>query len=178
MKKIIILSNILLSVSLICFCQETDVISEVPPLKKGEVILTDGTAIKYKNLSVSNDTVFFSSSQSMATTYSANDIYKISKTGNLALECAAGAGLGWMLGAWLGTMSWDGNASLEDSRNTYIFGGAAICAAIGGIIGALVKKERTIYKNEASIRLTPIGDFNIDNKFGLMLTCRISINKK
>jgi hypothetical protein len=177
MKNILLLSFILVISTSISLCQKTDVISEVPPLRKGEIILIDGTAVIFKQLNVVNDTVHFTNSQSMPGKFSANDIYRISKTGNYAAEGALSAGLGWMLGAWIGTMNWD-NVGLEDSKNTYIFGGALISAAVGGLIGALIKKEKIIYKNPATLKLTPISDLGLGNQPGVMLTLRININSK
>ncbi len=176
MKKIILFSNLLLIFASIGLCQETDIISKVPPLKKGKIILTDGTAFDFKQLSVINDTVVFTNTQAMLVKYPANDIYKISKTGNWAALSAASAGLGWMLGAFSGTSDWDNYQNLKDKKNSFIYGGAIVSAAIGGAIGALIKKDKTIYKNKNAFSVSPIGYISLDNKVSFMLTCRININ--
>jgi len=175
MKNLIFLFGLIMVLWLNAFSQVTNEISNVPPLRKGEIILTDGTSISFRQLSVINDTVVFSNSKMGIQKYSATGIYKISKTGNYAASGALLSGLGGLLGGVLGTQGWDEIEELKDQKTSFIVGATVVCAVIGGITGALIKREKVVYKNSTSFSFHP-GLGLYQDKVNLMLTCRIRIN--
>jgi len=177
MKNLFLTLGLIVAFVLMGYSQETSDISKVPPIKKGEIILEDGTAINFQQLSVQNDTVVFSNSQMEVCKYASNDIYKISKTGNYAASGALWSGLGGLLGGISGTSGWDEYDELRDKKGAFIVGATLVCAAIGGITGAMIKKEKVVYKNSTSFSFQPgLGlDYHRD-QMNLMLTCRIKIN--
>lgn len=156
--------------------QVTDDISEVPSLNKGKIILTNGNSFEFNQLNVSKDIVIIKNHHSEISKFPSEDIYKISKTGNWALEGAVLSGAGWLLGAALGTSDWDNNLYLKDSKDFYIYGGALISAAIGGLGGAFIKKDKTVYKNNKNLEFTPLVFRNPEGKTTLQLTCKIYMN--
>jgi len=177
MKNLILLLGLIMVFLINAYSQETSELSKVPPIKKGEIILQDGTKINFQQLSVVNDTVVFRNAQMESIKYASNDIYKISKTGNYAASGALYSGLGGLLGAVLGTQGWDEVEELKDKKGSFIVGATLVCAAIGGITGAMIKKEIVVYKNSTSFSFQPgLGlDYHHD-QMNLMLTCRIKIN--
>lgn len=176
MKRLILLFFFLTTLSV--FAQELDNISKVPPIKKGKIILTDGTAINFKQLSVSNDSVLFTNSQSVICKYYRNDIYKISKTGNYIAVSAVTGGLVGLLGAALGTSDWDNDPNLKGTKSSYIVGATIVSTALGGIIGAFIKKDNIIYKSSKPLSFNTRFDFFDKNKPAFLLTCKININSK
>jgi len=177
MKKIISLSFVLVTFTLIAFSQVTNEISKVPPIKKGEIVLTDGTTINFQQLSVLNDTVVFSNAQTLICKYAAKEIYKISIIGNKAAQGAITFGLIGLAGSYLISRSqdWYDDGSLKKKKTAFIGGATIACAALGGIIGALVEKRIIVYKNSNIFSFQPGVGTYYDNKTYLMLTCRISV---
>ena len=173
MKKIILICFSVLF-TILGFSQEINDIKEVPPVSKGKIILTDGTAFNFTQLKVLNDTVIFTNSQSNVCKYQSGEVYKISKTGNFAVVGAITSGLGGLLGGISGTSDWDNYEELRDKKTSFIVGATLVCAAIGGITGALIKKDKTIYKNQAAFSFGMDYNSIIENKPTLMLTCKIN----
>lgn len=84
---------LLLILSFASFSQKYNKLSEVPLLKKGRIVLTDGKSIKFLQLKVTNDTVEFVNTSNSLFKYSKTDVYLIYKNGNRALGFSAGFGL-------------------------------------------------------------------------------------
>jgi hypothetical protein len=179
MKNVTLLFGLMIAILMNAYSQETNELSKVLPIKKGEIILQDGTKINFQQLSVVNDTVVFRNAQMESFKYVSNDIYKISKTGNYAVEGAVYSGVGGLLGAVLGTQGWDEVEELKDKKGSFIVGATLVCTAIGGITGAMIKREKVIFKNTTTFSFQPgLGlDYHHD-RMNLMLTCRIKINNK
>lgn len=177
MKRNLLLNLMLGTFIFNMFSQEIKEISKVPAIRKGEIILNDGTSINFKQLNVLNDTVVFFNSQSIICKYTANDIYKITKTGgNFAVSGAIYSGLGGLLGAISGTRNWNYNEELKDKKSSFIIGATLLSAAIGGIIGTFIKREKTIYKNTSSFSFNPVLSNYQDKNIRLMFICSININ--
>ncbi|MEX2591740.1 MAG: hypothetical protein WD426_03125 [Anditalea sp.] len=164
MKRNLLLCMILWHFSYGVFSQETNDISKLPPIKKGEIMLTDGTSIEFSQLTVLNDTVVISNSQSRQSKYAANGIYKISKTGNYAVLGAITGGLGGLSGGITGTQNWNTHEDLKEKKTSFIVGATLVGAALGGITGALIKREKIVYKNSTYFSLKPGMDIYQDNK--------------
>ena len=156
------------------FSQEINDITKVSPISKGKIILTDGTALNFTQFQVVNDTVMFINSQSIVCKYQSGEVYKISKTGNFAAEGAISSGLGGLLGAILGTSDWNKYEALRDKKTPFIIGATLVCAAVGGITGALIKKDKIIYKNQTAFSFGMDYNTTIEKKPTVMLTCKIN----
>jgi len=178
MKRLLLLCIYLTAFTLTEYAQEFDNISNVPPIKKGKIILIDGTMINFKKLSVSSDSVSFTGSQSVIYKYHQKDIYKLSKIGNYALAGALSGGIGGLIGAALGSSDWDNNPDLKDMKSTYIVGAALVSTLIGGIVGACIKKDKIVYKSSKPISFDPQFNFLDENKPVFLITCKININSK
>ena len=83
------------------------------------------------------------------------DVYKISRTGNYAVIAAVTGGLSGLLGAVIGTLSWNENENLKNSKGTYIIGATAGCLIIGGIIGVFIPRDIVIYKSGPEVSFEP-----------------------
>jgi len=158
------------------FSQETDDISRVPPVSKGKVILTDGTSILFRNLSIRDSIVTFTDSQLQVRTYPGSEVYKISKTGNYALLSAVTCGLGGLAGGILGTSNWSDYPELSGKESSFIIGATIVSTGIGALIGAFIKKDKTVYKSSTSFTFNLIPARHQFNKTNLVLTCRINLN--
>ncbi len=175
MKKRYFLSLIAFTLSVISFCQVTNDISKVPPLSKGKIIMNDGSSITFRQLTVQNNTVSFTDSQSEIRTCAGADVYKISRTGNNALLGALTIGLSGMAGGYLGTRNWKDYPELSGKETSFIVGAGLISAAVGAITGLLVKKDKTVYKSSTSFGLFPGLNIYGNNKPNFSLTCRINL---
>jgi hypothetical protein len=163
-----------MSFTSLTFSQEITDISKVPPLSKGKIILTDGTTFNFTQLKVLNDTVIFTNSQSSVCKYQSGEVFKILKTGNFAAVGAITSGLGGLLGGISGTSDWDNYEELRDKKTSFIVGATLVCAAIGGITGALIKKDKTIYKNQTAFGFNMGYNSIIENRPVVMLSCKIN----
>jgi len=144
----------------------------IPPfVNKGKIMFNDGTSYSFKKLHVVNDLVKFTNSKSEICKYKIDDVYKITEvTGNYAAKGAISYGLGGLLGSIAGTYSWD---YLDEFKIPFIVGATIICAVIGGATGAAKKKEKTIYKNSASLSFYPSINIYDDNRFIPMFTLNL-----
>jgi len=157
----------------IAFSQEINDISKVPSVTKGKVILTDGTAINFTQLKVLNDSVIFTNSQSSVCKYPNGEVYKISKTSNFAAVGVITCGLGGLLGGISGTSDWDNYEELRDKKTSFIVGATLVCAAIGGITGAFIKKDKIIYKNQTAFSFNMSYNSIVENRPAVLLSCKI-----
>ena len=176
--KTLLITVFTLSVYVVSFSQGTNDISKVPPVSKGKIILNDGLSMNFKQLSVLKDTVVFTNSQSQIIKYPAKDVYKITKTGNNAAMGAVTCGLGGLLGGVLGTSNWKTVESLKGKEGSFIIGATIVCTLIGGITGALIKRDKTIYKSSSPLTILPGVGLYPDRSMGFFVTCRIPINLK
>ena len=152
--------------------QKYNKISAVPPLHKGQVKLQDGTLIRFQELFVKNDTVFLLDDKGNHFNYTENSIYKITKTGNNAVAGAVSCGLGGLLGAVVGTLSWT-ESPLKESKVTFIIGATVGCTIIGALVGLAVKKETLIYKQNISVSFYPSVEIEHLKNIQPLLTCKI-----
>jgi len=171
---------ILMSYVFVGFCQGTDDITKVLPIKKGMITLTNRTTFSYRNLTVVNDTVILTNSQSKVCKYYSGDISKISKTRNSAAIYAISGGVGACIGGILGTGDWGNYEELKDLRGTYIICATLSGAAIGALVGSFIKYSKPVYTKKAGIKKPlayrfGMGYNNIaENKPVMMLTCKIT----
>ncbi len=143
-------SKILVTLSLMAFLSlnvfsQVESLDDLPAVNKGFIMLSDGKKVDFKGLRSKNNTLTFTNSAGMQQQIQGDDVYKVVKTGNWAVGGAVSGGLGGLLGAVLGTSTWTGD--LEDKKSGFIVGATIGCAALGGIIGAFVTKEKVLYKN-------------------------------
>jgi hypothetical protein len=151
----------------------TNILSLVSPAKKGEILLADGTKIKFRELMVSNDSIAFINAQGVSCKYGSHDIYKITKTSTWAAHGAIISGVGGFLGSILGTLDWNYYPELRDIKVPYIIGCTIGSTVVGAITGALIKREAIIYKNSTSLSFMPSLDYSND-RTNLLLSCRIN----
>lgn len=119
---------------------------DIPPTRKGMILLLDGTSYKFAYLKVENDMVVFTEKKTGAShSFHSSEVYKITKTRNYALSGALSCGLGALAGVF------------EGSKNSFPETGIIVGATIGGaifgaIIGALIKKEKNLYTNTSAFK--------------------------
>lgn len=147
MKKLtLLLSSFILP--LLLLSQNLSDLKSMTPVYKGKIYFDDGTCVKFRNLTVPTDsTIHYSPGYGILTEAPVKTIFKISKTGTFAAEGAISFGLGALAGALQGTISWEKDSKLSSLKTPYIIGATITGAALGCLIGALIKKERAIYKN-------------------------------
>lgn len=125
---------------------QVDNLSDLPPVKKGYLLFSDGKKVEFKNLKTDENTLHYTDLSGRQQQQSSDELYKVVKTGNSAGEYALYCGAGGLLGALLGTSSWDA-AGLGDQKAGFIIGATVACTGIGALIGAMVPKEKVMYKN-------------------------------
>jgi hypothetical protein len=122
---------------------------DIPPVRKGSVLLVDGTSFNFTFLKVENDMVIFTDNKTESHTYNSNEVYKITKIRNYALSGAFYGGAGAFSGAI-------GGYPGDWPKNEIIIGAAIGGCILGGIVGALIKKEKTVYINTSAFEKNEI----------------------
>jgi hypothetical protein len=178
MKRLILLLTLVFIFTFPEFAQITDKISEVPPINRGKIILTDGTLIFFTNLTVIKDSVSALNSHSIMFSYHKDIIYRISKTGNCFIEGAVTGGLGALIGGILGASDWDKYPDLKEKKTSFIVGVTIGSAVIGGIVGACIKKDKIVYRSSRPLSFNPGINFIEKNKIAFLVTCKFNINIK
>ena len=173
MKKSILICLYMTFVFL-AFSQETNDITKVHRLTKGKLVLIDGTAINFKQLMVLNDSVILINLNSITSKYSSEEVYKISRIGNHAAVGAITSGLGAILGGVAVTYNWNMNSEHRNKKIPVIVGATIVGAAIGGIVGAFMEKNKLIYKNQKAFSFGMDYNMTIEDKPNVLLTCKIN----
>ena len=157
------------------FSQEVNDIKKVPHLHKGKIMLINGTTFHFTNLEVRNDTVICTDPQLNVHKHAGADVYKISKPGTYAGVGAITGGFGGLFGALIGTSNWNKYPGLSAKRGSFIVGTTLFCTALGGFAGALINREKTIYKNYTAFSFGLDYDSFIVNEPVVMLTFKIKL---
>ena len=174
MKQIFLIC-FLLTLTVLCFGQKIYKLNKVPHVFQGKVMLIDGTMFHFTNLEVRNDTVIFTDPQSNECKYPGGEVYKISRPGTYATAGALISGSVGLVAAF-SIISNFNNTNMEGRGNTgYIVGITAAFAAIGGLVGAFINREKTIYKNNSAFSFGLDNDSFIVNEPTVMLSFKIKL---
>lgn len=145
MKCKIIISVVFMAFIGLTTFGQVESLNDLPDVNKGFIMLTDGQKVDFKGLKSENNTLIFTNKAGLKQQVQVDNVYKVVKTGNWAIAGSVSGGLGGLLGAISGTSGWTGD--LKDKKSSFIVGATIGCAALGGIIGAFVTKEKVLYKN-------------------------------
>ena len=164
-----------LTLTLQCFSQEVNDIKKVPPISKGKIMLIDGTTFQFSKLEVKNDTVICTDPQLNIYRYPGAEVHKISKNGSYAGAGAIAGGFAGLFGSLIVTYNWSKDGVHSGTKTPFIAGATLFCAAIGGWTGALIKKDKTIYKNYTAFSFGLDYDSFIVSEPAVMLTLKINL---
>jgi hypothetical protein len=157
--KLLLLIFFTLSLTTV-FAQYTQNISAVPPLNRGVIITKDGKRIDFRGLHITNDTVIITMINLDQGKIPGQDVYRISRTGNYVLLSAVICGLSGTLGAITGSSNWD-NSDLKSQKGSFILYSAIGSMIIGGIVGAFIHRDITVYKSAPRLSFNP--GLSVDN---------------
>jgi hypothetical protein len=166
---------------------------DVPIIKRGSILLTDGNSFQFRNLRLINDTVSFRDTSRVAYKYPLDNILSITQMKPQILP-GAGYGIvgGGLASAFAGLLIYPEKDFWETLRVLFnneegdgpklskkaipiIIGGSLAGAVIGALVGTSSFKEKIIFQNEQSFGFFP----EIMNTPGqcntLMLTCKINL---
>jgi len=138
--------------------------------KKGLIKLINGNEVGFQKFKFKNDTVFIHNNENVKQKIPVENIYKISKTGNYSLTGTLSCAAGGLIGAVIGTSGEKYN--FQEKKEEYIIGVTIACGIFGGIIGALIKREKVVYQRNnfdfglKSIIINPIWIPAIIENFG------------
>lgn len=173
--KNLILICLLFAISALGFSQQFNDIKKIPPIYRGKIMLKDGTTAPFINLKVQNDTVIFTNSQLNECKYPGEAVHQISKTGSLAGILATSFGIGSLFSSLIITSNWNSLEGYGQRRSSHIIGATAIGAMVGGVVGAFINKNKTIYKSYAPYSFGIDCDSFIVNEPAILLTLSIHL---
>lgn len=157
-----------LSGTLTLFGQSND-LSTIGLVGKAEITTQEGQKMKVKSLRYENGSVLYTNKEGVTETLTEDQIYRIDKLGNYAVEGMLGGALGGLLGSFTGTLNWDKNPDLKDSKGAFIIGSTIGGGLLGLIIGAATTKSYTVYKNislSLGVPITPVPGMGIHTEGG------------
>ena len=176
MKKVVYLCVLFLFVGLDTFSQEINQLNNGVLVRKGKITIKDGKSESFRNLKLSNGIITFSNSKGKVIEQKTSDVFKITKTGNYAVLGALGGGASALLGSLQGLgESYSAGYGSNGNETSLIVGLTAGGAVLGGLIGLMFKKEKTVYKNNASLSFYPTINATQDSKFYPMLSLKINL---
>lgn len=143
-------------------------------INKGRITYNDGKSEKFKNLKLGNERISFIDSKGQNQELPTNNVFKVTKTGNYAVYGAVTTGLSALLGALQGKS--EANSLGYDTSDTsgLILGLTAGGVVIGGLIGAMFKREQTVFKNNNALSYSPTFSPTFDNNLAPMLSLKIT----
>jgi hypothetical protein len=114
-------------------------------------------------------------------TTNSSEVFKVTKTGNYAALGALSCGLAALLGALQGVN--EGNSinrtngvKSDVNETSLVLSLTAGGAVVGGLIGMMFKKEKTVYRNNASLSFYPSINTTCHGNLYPALSLRININ--
>ena len=162
-------------------------------IKKGNIILNNGDVIKFSNLNVINDTVFFTKSRSGAGSLPLNNVTGITKTkSRIGLSTLVGGAIGLIAGTltssivnpdrtfgeWLGDQ-FDGDEEVQEVHKedaAYIAIGTASGIAVGAVVGLFVHKSTVVYHKNTTLDVFPGLSFSPGQNSRMVLSVKINFN--
>ena len=176
MKQIVLLC-LSITFTVLGFSQPHHYIKYVPHIYQGEITLMDGTSFNFTNLEVQNDTVIFTDPQSNECKYPGGEVYKISRPGTYAAAGAIASGSVVLFTSIIVASKWSKYTSdgINRRKPRYVIGATAAFAAIGGLVGAFINREKTVYKNNTAISFGLDYESFIVNEPVVMLALKIKL---
>lgn len=176
MKKVIFCLLILFFGSNV-FSQEINKLKPGFTVRKGRIALGDGNLVKFKHLTLKNDLITYSDIAGKTCEKRISEVYKISKSGNNAGTIAL---LGGVVGlaAVLQVKNEEQPGTIEAEYPMtagFAIGAVASCVALGGVIGAFIKKEKPLYLNKSTLSIYPSASPNINGKSYALITLKINL---
>jgi len=174
MKITIYLCVLFLFISLNTFSQDINGIKAGVPVRKGKITLNDGKSEKFKNLTMQNGLIKYSDVNGKAFERKPNEVFKITKTGNYSVYGAISCGLGALLGAMEGKAQATSMGLDTSETSDLVLPLTAGGVVLGGLIGAMFKREKTVFKNNAAISYIPSFYPTFDKNLTPMLALKIT----
>ncbi|MBI9038870.1 MAG: hypothetical protein JEY97_12110 [Bacteroidales bacterium] len=138
--------------------------------KNGLIKLINGNEIGFNKFKFQNDTVFIHNNKNVRQKIPVKNIYTVTKKGNYSLTGTLSCAAGGLIGAVIGTSG--EKYRFQEKKEEYIIGVTIACGIFGGIIGALIKREKVIYQRNNSdfginsIIINPIWIPTVIENFG------------
>lgn len=170
MKKITFLFLLFFLISVQLFSQERNLLLNGKPIRKGKIILGDGTSVKFRNLTFYDDQLHYTNMHGEVMKRSSSEVFKVTKSRTYAGYGALSGGLSGLLACL--------QYSVEDT-NSYGYGYTyykeplttsewvmvtAIGAGIGGLVGMLFRNDKTVFQNSSAISFSPSICPNLKNE--------------
>ena len=172
--------------------QNTKFFNNSNRIKKGTILLNNGSRVKYTNLTTAQDSVFFADSKSFYSRLSLSNIEQITRTkSSVGMDILIGGVSGLFTGLLVGSLvypdrtfgEWfvdqiskvDHEQEITKDESKIIVIGALSGIAIGALVGLTKKKEKVIYQKKTTIDVFPgLTSFN-NQDIGLTVTVKISL---
>jgi hypothetical protein len=164
-----------------------------PPVKRGNITFVDGTKSTFTMLRCQSDSIYFFDKNSFYSKLSLTNISHITeRKSNTAIAALVGGVSGFFTGIVVGGLVypertfWEFLSDRIDKKNDliitkkqapFVIGGTLAGAAIGVLVGLSKKQERTVYQKDISLNIYPGINDIFNQNTGLMLTCKITINR-
>lgn len=181
MKKTFLLVSVLL-ISIYAFSQERNLLINGLPISKGKITFGDGTSVKFRNLTFSNEQLHYTNIHGVVMEKSSSEVFKITKTSTYAGYGALSGGLSGLL-ACLQYSVEDNNFGYygyykEPLTTSQYLIVTAIGAGIGGVIGMLFSKEKTVFQNSSAISFSPYFYPNSNQAISPIFTLCLTLIKE
>lgn len=176
-SKLILIVLAILMANQSVFSQEINILAKSVPVTKGKITYRSGQSLKFRYLTNTDSLITFRDNNGLEKKEKLSDIYKITKSGTYA---GYGAALGFLCGA-LASLEVEAEYQ-KDIANGYIeksggrfpiyLGVTAFTTAVGGLVGLIFKKEKTLYIDLAHVSIYPSISLPVSNNKYSLLTIR------
>lgn len=177
MKKSILLASILL-ISICSFAQERNLLVNGSPINKGKITFGDGTSVKFRNLIFSNERLRYTNIHGEVMEKSSSEVFKVTKTSSYAGYGALSGGLSGLMACLQYSVDennygYYGYKKEPLTTSQYVMV-TAIGAGIGGVIGMLFSKDKTVFQNSSAISFSPYFYPNSNKAISPILTLSLT----
>lgn len=175
MKYFLFIGILLLFTISNTFSQDRRKLTRNTPIWKGNIALKDGNGEEFRNLDFKHEIVTYTDMKGNTIEKNILDVFSISKKGTYA---GYGALVGCLSGllASLQTESKviEGVLPEAEGRAAVYLGITAGCTVVGGLVGLIFKKDKTVYRNESPMTFAPLILSSPDGKRYASLSFKMS----
>jgi hypothetical protein len=139
------------------YSQDRRKLNRNTPIWRGNIALKDGNGEQFRNLDFKRETVIYKDMKGNTIEKNISDVFIITKRGSYA-------GYGALVGCLSGVLASlqtesaviDGRLPKADGRGAIYLGITAGCTVVGGLVGLIFNKDKTVYRSDSPMTFAPL----------------------
>ena len=156
MKRLLFLSVLFIFVGLNTFSQEIKKLRRSVPVWKGTITMRDGNSETFRNLNLDGQDIIYRDNNGEISEKNISDVFSITRRGSYAgYGALCGSCFGMLVSLQTEKNIVMGDLQSDSNRGIVYLGLTAGCTVVGGLVGLMFKKLKTVYINQTPLTFSP-----------------------